>query len=792
MGKNNQREREYKTVNQRQRFGFRKLSVGVASVMLGVTFLAGQELVAHADITGSESNSSSVMTEESNKQSTEKANGGIDSQANQQSDASHMVNAGANSGEKEQDSQASGNSLSSTNATTPSENSSATATTQSDNQYHPAEVTFTYYDKFTGKSLGYISSSKGKYRESDYFRFFPEYRGRTIGEFLNEQGMVYIQNIIKQIPGYKYSGDLNELMQTVITGDNQTLKLEYTRLSPIYVRYIDQTDGHVLAKLNFHVAEIGLPKNYEGPKAAPADTFIGYPVDPSTYTEIGDNYQANIPGYTYTSTHSPVTSGEISQTWNSPTDPNPIYIDFYYKVDNPEIAKYTREHPQLGRAPRFDVGPVATYITDKFNYDLANRNLKKYLTDNGVAYVGGIATYDSYLYYTQNDPYFFFLGNQDVKVNYINEATGEVMESVSATPSRKTTVKNKNPYFGDWTSEQKSFDNLYFDRVDRPTSGKYGIFAQEVNYYYLPVVSQRTEKKTVKRIIHFVADNANFDQLQDNQIQNVTYSTTYFSDQNGNIVNVKRVQDKDGKWVYIADPSNTNIPQKVWTVSLEDEHPGVAVNNGQGNYDKVQQDQIDIPNGALKGTWKINRATFSEVNGPKLISKYAPQELISNDIPDGTVENVYLIYNLEQSHEVTPPTPENPGEDQSHEVTPSTPENPGEDQSHEVTPPTPDNPGEDQPHEVTPSTPKNPEKETPREETSAGLENVQVQNKKSKQTLKSEGQSTIVLTTTRENNESVQTKLPQTGSKSGIGGLVGLGLASFATMWTFGTRKKKY
>lgn len=48
MSKNNAQEYVRKMEQQRQRFGLRKLSVGVASVLLGTTFMVGGT-VARAD-----------------------------------------------------------------------------------------------------------------------------------------------------------------------------------------------------------------------------------------------------------------------------------------------------------------------------------------------------------------------------------------------------------------------------------------------------------------------------------------------------------------------------------------------------------------------------------------------------------------------------------------------------------------------------------------------------------------------------------------------------------------------
>lgn len=49
MSKNNRQEFLHKMEKQRQRFGLRKLNVGVASVLLGTTFILGSGTIAHAD-----------------------------------------------------------------------------------------------------------------------------------------------------------------------------------------------------------------------------------------------------------------------------------------------------------------------------------------------------------------------------------------------------------------------------------------------------------------------------------------------------------------------------------------------------------------------------------------------------------------------------------------------------------------------------------------------------------------------------------------------------------------------
>lgn len=75
MSKNNAQEYVRKMEQQRQRFGLRKLSIGVASVLLGTTFMVGGSTVAHADSTPAPTVTvSSTTSEESQSASQQAAN----------------------------------------------------------------------------------------------------------------------------------------------------------------------------------------------------------------------------------------------------------------------------------------------------------------------------------------------------------------------------------------------------------------------------------------------------------------------------------------------------------------------------------------------------------------------------------------------------------------------------------------------------------------------------------------------------------------------------------------------
>ena len=69
MSKNNVQEYVRKMEPQRQRFGLRKLSVGVASVLLGTTFMVGGT-VAHANSTPTTQEATTANTDITQSAST--------------------------------------------------------------------------------------------------------------------------------------------------------------------------------------------------------------------------------------------------------------------------------------------------------------------------------------------------------------------------------------------------------------------------------------------------------------------------------------------------------------------------------------------------------------------------------------------------------------------------------------------------------------------------------------------------------------------------------------------------
>ena len=97
MSKNNTQEYVRKMEQQRQRFGLRKLSVGVASVLLGTTFMVGGT-VAHADSTPTTEEATTANTDITQPASTSVVQ--VDKQTNEEQNATE--NTSSNSQKEQQ------------------------------------------------------------------------------------------------------------------------------------------------------------------------------------------------------------------------------------------------------------------------------------------------------------------------------------------------------------------------------------------------------------------------------------------------------------------------------------------------------------------------------------------------------------------------------------------------------------------------------------------------------------------------------------------------------------------
>lgn len=555
---------------KKQRFTLKKLTIGVASVLLGMTFMAGATIQAdsisetptaqNTNILNSEvaSNTIKATTNENNQQGE---NQPTNSEPNQPA-------ATPNSGEK-------------TSKMTVSSPVILNSLDEEKSQYPQNKVdhvdyTFQAVDALTGKPLRVINVVSDDPVIPDGkigWRFNSDQIGKTIDHAFNGSSYDYIR-VIPQINGYKFTGDLNAIKNTIITDKPTTIYLNYTRLAPVYIRYIDTTNNKVITILRLPTDQVALTNDATGEWKG--DNYITNPIAPLNLPGLSKvkDYYPNIPGYAYIGQSHGKTSGEVNQTVKAVKkgnkyylDWNPVVVDYDYKVTDSTVANYSLHHPQLGKMMNLDAIGGEGYMGDPEDYTSAYNGLLDYIKRTGGTYVGGINTAGGVVTYAPNDIWYFFLANRDVKVNYINKATGEIMKTgyadrVTATsnlakstdpniPTKPSDQDDHNSLNGQWTTRKLQFKNMIFMGTDRSTSGHYGALQQEVNYYYLPEATKHTETKTVNRVVHYVSyDPLNIPQgtlLQPDVLQQITLQGVYYTDADGKRVSATEAKDTSGK-----------------------------------------------------------------------------------------------------------------------------------------------------------------------------------------------------------------------------------------------------
>ncbi len=254
----------------------------------------------------------------------------------------------------------------------------------------------------------------------------------------------------------------------------------------------------------------------------------------------------------------------------------------------------------------------------------------------------------------------------------------------------------------------------------------------DIYFIYLQLAEQHVDHKTIKRTIHFVADDSASSVLKQPVEQLAHLTSIYYTNQNGQLVNVKT--NRQGQ--VVIDPTNHQPVAKVWTI----DHDGNSGITGD-QFDALHQDFIT--DGMLPGTWLIKSGAGMA---------YAPMQKIDQDSDNGTNKDVFLVYRQRVDQPTTPP---DHGDDNNHQ-----PDDGGSTLNHG---------GHDGGQSLT-------SRETDRG-TTTNRETVVSDNA---------GLSTVTWST---ETASLQDKLPQTGNDKDNLAIAGLGLLSMLGL--YGLRKKK-
>lgn len=282
----------------------------------------------------------------------------------------------------------------------------------------------------------------------------------------------------------------NACLKKGITTQDININLDYASLSPIKVEYVDVDNGHILASIvldSFWMAPES-PQHRAGDKKAP---------DASRYEAAA----INIPGYKLVS--EPVLKGKITgQTRNSLADPNYVYLTFKYK-------KVIKNNSDSNRTELLLV-PEETNLPYKFftiagsygkRIDLNNGNYEKKMSEEishyekqGYSYIGSTGTYlnSDYFNWYAKGIHVYLLPNKPVTVRYIDEQ-GNVLRNNDTlafnldNPNPKNNGVNPQKGWyanGPWQVQPKKIKGYRLVRTLGVTSGQYTVYQYTTTFVY--------------------------------------------------------------------------------------------------------------------------------------------------------------------------------------------------------------------------------------------------------------------------------------------------------------------
>ena len=457
-------------VAKRQRFAIKKLTVGTASVLvglLGLTFIISGNAKADNTTVAAQNTSTTQVTDP--QVSAHSSNIRI-------SDESNTV----------------GHQTSSTlvpnKTTTPAQQMpiihKTTAKQPLPSKYN---ITMNFRDVTIHKPIQVISN--GHYVFKQPFKQTTIRPGDSVDQEFTVAGYKLMNSEVLNKYFY-FDKQGNACLKKGITTQDININLDYASLSPIKVEYVDVDNGHILASIvldSFWMTPESL-QHRAGDKKAP---------DASRYEAAA----INIPGYKLVS--EPVLKGKITgQTRNSLADPNYVYLTFKYK-------KVVKNNSDSNRT-EFLLVPEEANLPDKLftiagsygeRIDLNNGNYEKKMSEEishyekqGYSYIGSTGTYlnSDYFNFYAKGIHVYLLPNKPVTVRYIDEQGNMLRNNDTLAfnldnPNQKNNGVNPQKGWyanGSWQVQPKKIKGYRLVRTLGVTSGQYTVYQYTTTFVY--------------------------------------------------------------------------------------------------------------------------------------------------------------------------------------------------------------------------------------------------------------------------------------------------------------------
>lgn len=457
-------------VAKRQRFAIKKLTVGTASVLvglLGLTFIISGNAKADNTTVAAQNTSTTQVTDP--QVSAHSSNIRI-------SDESNTV----------------GHQTSSTlvpnKTTTPAQQMpiihKTTAKQPLPSKYN---ITMNFRDVTIHKPIQVISN--GHYVFKQPFKQTTIRPGDSVDQEFTVAGYKLMNSEVLNKYFY-FDKQGNACLKKGITTQDININLDYASLSPIKIEYVDVDNGHILASIvldSFWMTPECL-QHRAGDKKAP---------DASRYEAAA----INIPGYKLVS--EPVLKGKITgQTRNSLADPNYVYLTFKYKKVMKNNSDSNRTElllvPEEANLPN-KLFTIAGSYGERI--DLNNGNYEKKMSEEishyekqGYSYIGSTGTYlnSDYFNFYAKGIHVYLLPNKPVTVRYIDEQGNMLRNNDTLAfnldnPNQKNNGVNPQKGWyanGSWQVQPKKIKGYRLVRTLGVTSGQYTVYQYTTTFVY--------------------------------------------------------------------------------------------------------------------------------------------------------------------------------------------------------------------------------------------------------------------------------------------------------------------
>lgn len=481
LSKNNRNELRKQQATKRQRFTIKKLTVGTASVLVGLTFLWGGTNTAKADDTTAVAQEAAT-TQIVNQASVDSSNSTIN----------EVTNDSSNTVDKQASETPVANDTTSTTATDATKNE-ATAEQPLPSYYN---ITVNYRDVTRNNNPIQVLQN-GKYVYKQPFQQNVVRPGDNVYQIFKAPVAGYkLMNpeVLDQYFTFNQMGFAT--LKEGIADQDINITLDYAVLSPIKVEYVDVDNGNVLASMVLHSYWMSTesPAHQAGDEKAPdASRYEGAAID--------------IPGYELVS--EPVLDGQITgQTQNSLTDPNYIHLTFKYKkvMENDDAETTTPDKDGTGAVivddwttlpGSFSVqGVYGTRVDGDGNGDVEKKtsDLINRYKNQGFSYVGNTGKYlnsDYYNYY-QTAGHIYLIPNKSVVVRFVDEqgntlADSETIEFNNDNPDQTNQGINPQEHWyakGEWQAKPKEIEGYHLVRTVGATSGQFTAYQYVTTFVY--------------------------------------------------------------------------------------------------------------------------------------------------------------------------------------------------------------------------------------------------------------------------------------------------------------------